>query len=95
MYLEIKSIILKVEHKICFVKQIVSYNSYRYEKFVSFSNFSDENNSISIPNRKIHVPKISPLPSRIVSWTINLTSAYQPFSLIISIIKLIEVFNAS
>ena len=36
-----------------------------------------------------------PLPSRIVSWTINLTSAYQPFSLIISIIKLIEVFNAS
>lgn len=95
MYLEIKSIILKVEHKICFVKQIVSYNSYRYEKFVSFSNFSDENNSISIPNRKIHVPKISPLPSRIVSWTIYLTSAYQPFSLIISIIKLIEVFNAS
>lgn len=65
MYLEIKSFILKVEHKICLVKQIVSYNSYRYEKFVSFSNFSDENNSISIPNRKIHVPKISPLPLRI------------------------------
>lgn len=65
MYLEIKSLILKVEHKICFVKQIVSYNSYRYEKFVSFSNFSDENNSISIPNRKNAIPKISPLPSRI------------------------------
>lgn len=94
MYLEIKSYISKVEHKIRFVIYCFVI-SYRYEKFVSFSNFSDENNSISIPNRKNAIPKISPLPSRIVSWTINLTSAYQPFSLIISIIKLIEVFNAS
>ena len=72
MYLEIKSIILKVEHKICFVKQIVSYNSYRYEKFVSFSNFSNENNSISIPNRKNAIPKISLLSSRIAPKRISI-----------------------
>lgn len=67
MYLEIKSYISKVEHKIRFIKYIVSFNSYHYENFVSFSNFSDENNSISISNWKNAIPKISLLPLRIDS----------------------------